>query len=173
MFLLPWTWVSLHSCSSKAQPLLLNLAEGCLLTATPPDLERGVVPLGPLVPTQPPLLGRGLLLSAATPDLGRRVAPLGRHPWPRKWESSSVPLLHCAAWCFSHHPWPWARGSSERPCFCTVHSAPDGQHQNQIDHILCSQRWISSIQSAKTRPRTDSGSDNSTLLPDSDLNWRK
>ena len=27
----------------------------------------------------------------------------------------------------------------------------DGQHQNQIDYILCSQRWRSSIQSAKTR----------------------
>ena len=28
---------------------------------------------------------------------------------------------------------------------------PDGQHRNQIDYILCSQRWKSSIQSAKTR----------------------
>ena len=28
----------------------------------------------------------------------------------------------------------------------------DGQHQNKIDYILCSQRWRSSIQSAKTRP---------------------
>ena len=26
---------------------------------------------------------------------------------------------------------------------------PDGQHQNQIDYILCSQRWRCSIQSAK------------------------
>ena len=38
--------VSLHSCSSKAQPLLLTLDEGYLLTAAPPDLERGAVPLG-------------------------------------------------------------------------------------------------------------------------------
>ena len=29
-------------------------------------------------------------------------------------------------------------------------ASPDGQHQNQIDYILCSQRWRSSIQSAKT-----------------------
>ncbi|MES9230944.1 endonuclease/exonuclease/phosphatase family protein, partial [Cutibacterium acnes] len=28
---------------------------------------------------------------------------------------------------------------------------PDGQHRNQTDYILCSQRWRSSIQSAKTR----------------------
>ena len=32
---------SLPGCSSKAQPLLLTLDEGYLLTATPPDLERG------------------------------------------------------------------------------------------------------------------------------------
>ena len=37
--------VSLHGCSSKAQPLLLTLDEGYLLTAAPPDLERGVAPL--------------------------------------------------------------------------------------------------------------------------------
>ena len=29
-------------------------------------------------------------------------------------------------------------------------TSPDGQHQNQIDYILCSQRWRSSIQSTKT-----------------------
>ena len=28
-------------------------------------------------------------------------------------------------------------------------TSPDGQHQNQIDYILCSQRWRNSIQSAK------------------------
>ena len=33
-------------------------------------------------------------------------------------------------------------------------TSPDGQYQNQIDYILCSQRWRSSIQSAKTRPGT-------------------
>ena len=39
--------VSLHGCSSKVQPLLLILDDGCLLTATPPDVERGVAALGP------------------------------------------------------------------------------------------------------------------------------
>ena len=38
-------------------------------------------------------------------------------------------------------------------------TSPDRQHQNQIDYILCSQRWRSSIQSAKTRLGTDCGSD--------------
>ena len=59
--------VSLHGCSSKVKPQLLTLDEGCLLTAAPPDLERGVAPLGPPESAQPLLLGRG-------------VAPLGRHP---------------------------------------------------------------------------------------------
>ena len=30
-------------------------------------------------------------------------------------------------------------------------TSPDGHYQNQIDYILCSQRWRSSIQSAKPR----------------------
>ena len=38
-------------------------------------------------------------------------------------------------------------------------TSPDGQHQNQIDSILCSQRWRSSKQSAKTRLGADCGSD--------------
>ena len=29
-------------------------------------------------------------------------------------------------------------------------SSPDGQYQNQIDNIICSQRWRNSVQSAKT-----------------------
>ena len=36
---------------------------------------------------------------------------------------------------------------------------PDGQHQNQIDYMLCSQTWRSSIQTAKTRLGADCGSD--------------
>ena len=44
---------------------------------------------------------------------------------------------------------------------------------NKIDYILCSQRWRSSILSAKTRPGADCGSDHELLLPNSYLNWRK
>ena len=43
-------------------------------------------------------------------------------------------------------------------------TSPDGQHQNQIDYILCSQRWRSSIQSAKTRSGADCGSDHELLI---------
>ena len=53
--------IPLHGCSSKVQLLPLTLDEGYLLTATPPDLERGVSPRGLPVTEQPPLLGHGVL----------------------------------------------------------------------------------------------------------------
>ena len=49
-------------------------------------------------------------------------------------------------------------------------TSPDGQYQSQIDYILCSQRWRSSIQSAKTRPGADCGSDHELLIDKFDLN---
>ena len=52
--------ISLHGCSSKAQPLLRTLDEQYLLTTAPLDLECGVAPLGPPAPAQPPFLGRGV-----------------------------------------------------------------------------------------------------------------
>ena len=76
------TWVS------------LTLDEGCLLRAAPPDLERGIAPLGPPVPAQPLLLGHGTSLHGCSskaqlqlftleevvpPDLESGVAPLGPH----------------------------------------------------------------------------------------------
>ena len=42
--------------------------------------------------------------------------------------------------------------------------SPDGQYRNQIDYILCSQRWRSSIQSAKTGLGADCGSDHEFLI---------
>ena len=48
-------------------------------------------------------------------------------------------------------------------------TSPDGQHQNKIDYILCSQRWRSSIQSTKDQELTVAQIMNS-LLPNSDLN---
>ena len=72
--------VSLQGCSSKAQPLLLTLDKGYLLTGTPPELECGIAPLGPPMPGQPPFLGHG-------------VASPGHHPWLRARGSSSQLLL--------------------------------------------------------------------------------
>ena len=67
--------VSLHGCSSKVQPMLLTLDERYLLTAALPDLECGIAPLGPPVPTQPQ----------------RGVGPAGQHPWPRAWGRGVAP----------------------------------------------------------------------------------
>ena len=71
--------VSLQGCSSKAELLLLTLDEGYLLTTTVPDLQRGMAPLGPPAPMQPPLLGCG-------------VAPPGRSCAIAAWHSRPLPL---------------------------------------------------------------------------------
>ena len=52
-------------------------------------------------------------------------------------------------------------------------TSSDGQHWNQIDYILCSQRWRSSIQSAKTRPGADCGTDHELLIAKFRLNLKK
>ena len=52
-------------------------------------------------------------------------------------------------------------------------TSPDGQHQNQIDYILSSQRWRSSIQSTKTRPGADCGSDHELLITKFRLKMKK
>ena len=43
-------------------------------------------------------------------------------------------------------------------------TSPDAQHQNQIDYILCNQRWRRSIQLTKPRPGADCGSDHEHLM---------
>ena len=52
-------------------------------------------------------------------------------------------------------------------------TSPDRQHQNQIDYILCRQRWRSSIESAKTRPGADCGSDYELLIAKFRLKLKK
>ena len=52
-------------------------------------------------------------------------------------------------------------------------TSPDGQYGNQIDYILCSQRWRSSIQSAKTRLRADCGSEHDLLIAKVRLKLKK
>ena len=52
-------------------------------------------------------------------------------------------------------------------------ASPDGQPQNQVDYILCSQRWRSSIQSAKTRPGADCGSDHKLFIAKFRLKLKK
>ena len=49
----------------------------------------------------------------------------------------------------------------------------DGQYQNQIDYILCSQIWKSSTHSAKTGPGADCGSDHELLIAKFRLKLKK
>ena len=51
--------------------------------------------------------------------------------------------------------------------------SPDSQHRNQADYILCSQRWRSSIQSAKTKLGADCGSDHELLIAKFRLKLKK
>ena len=52
-------------------------------------------------------------------------------------------------------------------------TSPDGQYRNQTNYILCSQRWRSSIQSAKTRLGADCGSDHELLIAKFRLKLKK
>ena len=48
-----------------------------------------------------------------------------------------------------------------------------GQYRNQTDYILCSQRWRSSVQSAKTRLGADCDSDHELLIAKFKLKLKK
>ena len=52
-------------------------------------------------------------------------------------------------------------------------TSPDGQHQNQTDYILSSQRRRRSIESARTRPGADCGSDHEPLIANFSLKLKK
>ena len=123
--------VSLHDCSSKAQPLHRTLDEEYLLTTILTDLQRGIAPLGTPVPAQPlfhgrgllflataPASGAGLLLPATAPVLGQGVAPPGCCPWPhtRVLSSRLSPLTSDVGWLLSAIPVPSQPGTlSHRP----------------------------------------------------------
>ena len=52
-------------------------------------------------------------------------------------------------------------------------TSPDNQYQSQIDYILCSWRWRSSIQSGKTRTEADCGSDHELFIAKFRLKLKK
>ena len=89
-------------------------------------------------------------------------------------------------------PWnrKWSRGNANRvlPRERTGHritlfqphkrqlltwTSSESQFWNQIDYILCSWRWRSSIQSAKTRPGADCSSDHELLIAKFRLKLKK
>ena len=70
----------------------------------------------------------------------------------------------------SKHPVPTTPSFKRRLYTWT---SPDGQYHNHIDYILCSQRWKSSIQLAKTRPGADCGRDHELLIAKFRLKLKK
>ena len=52
-------------------------------------------------------------------------------------------------------------------------TSPNGQHRNETDYILCSQRWRRSIQSAKIRLGAYCGSDHALLIAKFRLKLKK
>ena len=52
-------------------------------------------------------------------------------------------------------------------------TSPDGQHQNQPDYSLCSQRWEALYSQQKQDWELTVAQIMNSLLPNSDLNWRK
>ena len=52
-------------------------------------------------------------------------------------------------------------------------TSPDGQQQNQIDYILGTQRWRSSIESAKSRPGADCSTDHEHFIAKFRLKLKK
>ena len=99
--------VSLHSFSSKLQPLLLTLDKGYLLPSWPWTWS-----------------------SSSQPSCTRAAST----PWT--WGSSSRPLLCHQPGTLGCCPWPWARGSSSRPHFCMVHHSQNTSVMTIINENL-------------------------------------
>ena len=86
-------------------------------------------------------------------------------PWTVEWSRAKANrVLPRERTGHSKHPLPT---SQEK----TLHM--DSQHQNQIDYILCSQRWRSSIQSTKIRLGADYGRDHELLIAKFRLKLKK
>ena len=89
-------------------------------------------------------------------------------PWSKKWsraKANRVLPRECTG--HSKHPLPTTQKT-------TLHMyIARWSCQNQIDYILCSQRWRSSIQSAKTRLGADCGSGHELLIAKFRLKLKK
>ena len=113
---------------------------------------------------------------------------VGKIPWSRKWQSTPVfrPGKFHGQRSLAVHgvtkSWTQLRShtglenkleSNKKQRRLSPWTSPNGQYKNQIDYILCSRRWRSSIQSAKTRPGADCGSDHELLIAKFRLKLKK
>ena len=90
----------------------------------------------------------------------------GSTEWSRAKDNRVLPRVRTG---HSKHPLPTTQ---EKTCRNTW-TSPDGQLWNQIGYILCSQRWRSYIQSAKTRPGAECDSDHELLTAKFTLTLKK
>ena len=106
------------------------------------------------------------------------LLPMNIHDWftlgwtswislQSKWLSRVFTNTTVQKYQFFHAPFHIYKGATY------TGTSSDGQHRNQIDYILCSQRWRSSIQSAQTRPGGDCGSDHEILIAKFRLKLKK
>ena len=90
-------------------------------------------------------------------------------PWSMEWNRAKTNrVLPRESTGHSKHPLPTTQEK-------TLHMDTTrwSTHQHQIDYILRSQGWRSSIQSAKTRPGADCGSDHELLIAKFRLKLKK
>ena len=186
----PWTR------GSSSRPFLRR--HSLVLSATAPDLRRGVTPLG----HRPSGMGSSQLLPL-TSNVGWLLsAALSRLRLAHRSQQPALELTPKKDVLFIIGDWNAKVGSQETPGVtgkfglgiqneagqrltefceenalviantlfqqhkrrCYTWTSPDGQHRNQIDYIHCKQRWRNSIQSVKTRPGVDCGSDHELLI---------
>ena len=93
-------------------------------------------------------------------------------PWTKKWSRANADRI-LPRECTSHSKHPLPPTQEKTLHMDTTEDSTDGQYQNQTDYIICSQRWRISIQSAKTRPEVDCGSNHELLIAKFRLKLKK
>ena len=72
-------------------------------------------------------------------------------PWSTKWSGAKANRVLSREHT-GYSKQPFSNNTERQLCTWTL---SDGQYRNQIDYVLCSRRWRSCIQSAKTRSGAD------------------
>ena len=83
-------------------------------------------------------------------------------PWSTKWTRAKANRVFSREHTgYRQHPLP------QHKRLHYTQTSPNCQYQNKPDYVFCSQRWRNFMQSAKTRPAADSGSNHELLIE----NW--
>ena len=171
--------VSLHGCSSKARSLFVSKANHSVswqsksmpqpVTLKKLKLNSSIKTYKPSRTNTPkwcPFHYRGLECKSRKSRNTWNNRQIW--PWSTEWSRAKANrALLRERTGHSKHPLPTTQEKTLHMDI-TRWSTP-----NQIDYILCSQKWRSSIQSAKTRPGADCGSDHELLITKFRLKLKK